>query len=131
MSLDTLAWWFYIWLALLAATMCCLLATFVMRFLVPKSLLKTYFKEPYFSRGEVAIFSSFPFGYMRTIMFMRLAGFPQSGKKRGLTEAYKLTPMWFRLASKIIVSAFVIFSAPMFALIPYLYFGYCVVHGPC
>jgi hypothetical protein len=116
MSLEFLLMLFYFWLLLLGACMICLALTLIIHFLVPKSLLETYFKEPYFARWEIVTFSSFPFGYMRTLMFMRLAGFPNSGKKRGLTEAYKLTPNWFRLASKIVVSAFIGFCAPMFLL---------------
>jgi hypothetical protein len=36
-------------------------------------------------------------------MFMRVLGFPDSGKMRGLTEAYKLAPVWYRNISKAIV----------------------------
>ncbi|MCR6652959.1 MAG: hypothetical protein NVV73_16400 [Cellvibrionaceae bacterium] len=131
MSLEILLKVFYGWAILLTICMVCVAATFFIHILVPKSLLKTYFKPPHFSAGEVAIFSAFPFMFMRTVMFMRIVGFPNSGKKRGLTQAYQLAPSWFRLVSKVVVGVFILASAPMFALIPYLYFGYCVVHGPC
>lgn len=128
MSLEFLLVLFYCWLLLLGACLICLVVTAAIHFLVPKPLLQAYFKEPYFSRWEIATFSSFPFGYMRTLMFMRLAGFPNSGKKRGLTEAYKLAPDWFRLISKIVVSAFMLFCIPMFllgiVLFPTLYILY-------
>lgn len=41
-------------------------------------------------------------------MFMRLAGWPQSGKRRGLTEAYKLAPRWFQVVSKILIQFFLV-----------------------
>lgn len=102
-----------------------------MHFFVPKAMLQTYFKPPYFSSTEVEIFTGFPLGYMRTVMFMRLAGWPNSGKKRGLTEAYKLAPPWFRRASKIIVTTFVLVSTPMFVLGIFLYLSFCLLHGHC
>ena len=131
MSLEVLLNVFYVWVILLAACMVCIAATFFIHFLVPKSLLRTYFKKPYFSAGEIAVFSAFPFIFMRTVMFMRLVGFPSSGEKRGLTDVYKAAPSWFRCVSKIIVATFILFGVPMFVLIPYLYFGFCVIHGPC
>lgn len=81
---------------------------FLIHLKMPKELISTYFRSPYFKTAELAMFSGFPMGYIRTIMFMRVLGFPQSGKKRGLTEAYKLAPGWFCLTSRIVVSAFVV-----------------------
>ncbi|MFL0797799.1 MAG: hypothetical protein K6L73_09975 [Cellvibrionaceae bacterium] len=66
----------------------------IMHVLIPKPLLEAYFKEPYFKHGEKISFTGFPFGYIRTVMFMGLMGFPKSGRKRGLMEAYKLAPVW-------------------------------------
>ena len=129
MSLEFLLMLFYFWLFLLGACMICLAVTVVMHFMMPKLLLQTYFKEPYFSRWEISTFSSFPFGYMRTLMFMRLAGFPKSGKKRGLTDAYKLAPNWFRFVSKIVVSAFMVFCAPMVLLGVFLFPTIYILYG--
>lgn len=131
MSIETLLIWSYLCFTLLAASMLCVAAGFVMHFFVPKAMLQTYFKPPYFSSTEVEIFTGFPLGYMRTVMFMRIAGWPNSGKKRGLTEAYKLAPLWFRRVSKILVSAFVLVSTPMFALGIFLYLSFCLLHGHC
>jgi hypothetical protein len=36
-------------------------------------------------------------------MFMRVLSFPGSGKKRGMTEAYKLAPRWYIILSRITV----------------------------
>jgi len=72
----------------------------IMHVLMPKQVLKTYFKEPHFNAGEIAMFTGFPFGYMRTTMFMRALAFPASGKKRGVENAYKLAPVWYCKVSK-------------------------------
>ena len=123
MSVELVGALFKVGVCLWAASMICLVSVFIMHVLVPKALLRAYFKEPYFSPTEIEFFTGFPFGYMRTVMFMRLAGFPQSGKKRGLTEAYKLTPLWFQTASKIILTAFLIFSLPLIGLGLFFFFA--------
>jgi len=86
---------------------------FIMHILMPKKVLKTYFKEPYFSVTEITMFTGFPFGYMRTTMFMRALGFPASGKRRGIENAYKLAPVWYCKVSKY----FIIFFVPLAALL--------------
>jgi len=80
-----------------------LLLIFMMHVLMPRKVLETYFKEPHFSPTEITMFTGFPFGYMRTAMFMRALGFPASGKRRGVEDAYKLAPVWYCKASKYIV----------------------------
>jgi len=97
---------------LLLCLMFGLVFIFVMHFLMPKNVLKTYFKEPYFSITEITMFTGFPFGYMRTAMFMRALGFPASGKKRGVESAYQLAPVWYCKVSKY----FLYFYVPLFAL---------------
>lgn len=78
-----------------------LFSTLIMRFLIPKHILENYFKEPYFSAMEINMFSGFPFlGFTRTVMFMRLLGFPSSGKRRGIENAYKTAPVWICKLSK-------------------------------
>ena len=89
------------------ASMLSLVFIFIMHFLMPKKVLKTYFKEPYFSATEIGMFTGVPFGYMRTSLFMRALGFPASGKKRGLENAYKLAPEWYCRASKYSIYIFV------------------------
>ncbi|SDU32491.1 hypothetical protein [Halopseudomonas salegens] len=131
MSIDTLILWSYLWTALFVAAMLCFVVIFVIHFFVPKVLIATYFKEPYFSPKEIEFFTGFPFGYIRTVMFMRVVGWPSSGKKRGLTQAYKLSPSWFRRTSIIFVLIFVAVSVPMFMLGIFLYFSFCVFHGRC
>ncbi|MCF6337797.1 MAG: hypothetical protein L3J84_07565 [Gammaproteobacteria bacterium] len=94
------------------AVMLSIIFIFIMHILMPKKVLKAYFKEPYFGPGEIAMFTGFPFGYMRTTMFMRILGFPASGKKRGVENAYKLAPVWYCKASKY----FLVFFMPLIAL---------------
>lgn len=127
MSIELLRYPTYLWAALLVALIVWLVVMFVMHFFVPKRMLETYFKEPYFSRSEIAVFSALPFNYFRGIMFMRLAGWPESGKKRGLTEAHKLAPGWFRVASRILIKFFVVIFAALlilgaFLIVAFLYF---------
>ncbi len=97
---------------LLLGLMLSLVLIFIMHILMPKKVLKTYFKEPYFGPGEIAMFTGFPFGYMRTTMFMMALAFPARGKKRGVENAYKLAPVWYCKASKY----FFIFFIPSFSL---------------
>ena len=89
---------------------------FIMHFLMPQNILETYFKEPYFKLSEIAAFSGFPFGYIRTVMFMRVLGFPTSGKKRGVEKAHEIAPAWFCKSSKYIIMSFCI-SFVLFLLI--------------
>lgn len=131
MSIEFLRLPSYLFAILLIACMVCLIFIFVIHFLVPRNLLRKYFKEPYFSPAETEFFSGFPFGYIRTVMFMRLVGFPKSGKKRGLTEAYRLAPPWFRLTSKVVLVLFLAMAVPMFILGIFLYFAFCVFHDHC
>lgn len=123
MSVELIGFLLKVGICLWVSTMICLVCIFFMHMLVPKTLLHTYFREPYFSPAEIEFFTGFPFGYIRTVMFMRLAGFPQSGKKRGLTEAYKLTPRWFQLASKIILLAFLTVFLPLISLGLFFFFA--------
>ena len=75
-------------------------ALLIMHLLLPKAALKKYFKPPHFSHRECAVFSAYPFFFMRTMMFMAVFAFPSRGKKRKMTEAYLLAPNWYRIASK-------------------------------
>ncbi|MCF6324154.1 MAG: hypothetical protein L3J89_07520 [Gammaproteobacteria bacterium] len=104
-------------LTIFVATLFCLMLSLVfiliMHILMPKKVLKAYFKEPYFNAGEIAMFTGFPFGYMRTAMFSRVLGFPASGKKRGLENAYQLAPVWYCKISKY----FLYFFVPNLALL--------------
>jgi len=79
----------------------------IMHILMPRKVLKAYFKEPYFNSGEIAMFTGFPFGYIRTSMFMGILAFPAKGKKRGVENAYKLAPVWYCKVSRYFLYFFV------------------------
>ena len=74
---------------------------FFMHVLMPKKVLQNYFKPPFFRPAEITFFSGIPFSLMRTVMLMWVLAFPRFGKKRNLTEAYKLAPPWYRIISAI------------------------------
>lgn len=103
MSIDLSLILFYSWFVLLSVTIAFLVIALFLHLCIPAAMKQTYFCEPYFSRAELAIFSVFPFCYFKVFMFMRLAGWPDSGKKRGLTEAYKLAPVWFQHLSRVFI----------------------------
>src|SRR5690554_440588 len=86
MSVELLRYPAYLFVILLLASMACLIFIFIIHFFVPKVMIKTYFKEPYFSPLEIKLFTGPPYAYMRTGMMMRLAGLPGCGKKRGITS---------------------------------------------
>lgn len=130
MSLELLRYPTYLWVILLFILMGWLAVVFILHFFVPKSLLKSYFKEPYFSPVEIEFFTGFPFAYMRTVMFMRIAGWPSSGKKRGLTEAYKLAPPWFRIVSKLLIGVLLTVFSLFFILGIFLLSAFCIL-GHC
>ena len=102
-----------IFLTAILAGMLSLVFVFIMHILMPKNVLKTYFKEPYFSATEITMFTGIPFGYMRTTMFMRALAFPSSGKRRGVENAYKLAPAWYCKVSRY----FIVFFIPLMVLI--------------
>jgi len=123
MSIMSGEFWFVVLMLLILAEGVLIVTVLVMHFLMPKIVLEQYFKSPYFRAGECEMFTGFPFAIMRTVMFMRVLGFPKSGEKRGLTEVYKLAPRWYRKISKVIVFLiiFLISSTLLIALWFYLY----------
>jgi hypothetical protein len=128
MSVDISLILFYGWFILLATTIVCLAIALILHLCVPKIMAQTYFREPYFSRAEIAIYSAFPFNYFKVFMFMRLAGWPSSGEKRGLTEAYKLAPLWFQRLSRVFIRVYLVIFALLMILmvlsaITFYFFG--------
>lgn len=73
----------------------------IMHFLTPRTILDKYFKPPHFGEFERAMFTGIPYAPLRTYMFMSAIAYPHLGKKRRLTEVYRDTPQWFRIASKV------------------------------
>ena len=93
--------------------------------LMPKHLIKDYFKSPYFQKWELNKLSIFPFFFIRTVMFMRLLAQPSSGKKRGLTEVYQSVSPWFRKYCAVVLVFFLASFLPgvtlLFGSALYLY----------
>ena len=100
--------YFILWVV--AAVFVVLALIMVMHFLMPRKALEKYFKPPYFRQGECELFTGIPYSPIRTVMFMTVFAFPGMGKKRKLTEAYKMAPTWYRIASKIIVISIIVFG---------------------
>src|SRR5690554_2448534 len=100
MSVELFRYPTYLFFILLLTSMACLVFIFIIHFFVPKVMIKTYFKEPYFSLLEIKLFTGPPYAYMRTVMMMRLAGWPDCGKKRGIpATAHEVCPVWFQVLS--------------------------------
>jgi len=110
MSLITAKNLSFLILWIFAAVFVVLALIMVMHFLMPRKALEKYFKPPYFRQFECELFSGIPYSPIRTVMFMGVFAFPGMGKKRKLTEAYKMAPMWYRIASKILVIAIIVFG---------------------
>src|SRR5690554_4797175 len=93
--------------SLFIAIFCCLIFILLIHFFVPKIMIKTYFKEPYFSPLEIKLFTGPPYAYKRTVMMMRLAGWPDCGKKRGIpATAHEVCPVWFQVLSRVFIRIF-------------------------
>jgi len=108
MPLNLLNFMYELGLLLFALLLLIYFLVLIMHFAIPGKLLKIYFKQPYFKPEEIAIFSGFPLGFIRTIIFMRVLSFPKSGTKRGLTKAYKIVPSWLCVTSRIILTTFIV-----------------------
>ena len=109
MSVELFRYPSYAWGLLIIMAIMLILILFIIHFFVPKVMQCTYFKEPYFSPFEVDFFTGFPFAYMRTAMMMRLAGWPESGKKRGIpANAHEVAPVWFQVVSRLFVRTIII-----------------------
>lgn len=92
----------------MATTFLFVVSFVIMYPLTSKKVIEKYFRPPYFSEAFVEFYSGFPSAVYRGVMFMRLAAYPDSGKKRNLTEVYKEFPVWYRKVSKVLLIGFFI-----------------------
>src|SRR5690554_5053509 len=114
----------YLFAILLIVSIACLVFIAIIHFFVPKIMIKTYFKEPYFSALEIKLFTGPPYAYMRTAMMMRLAGWPDCGKKRGIpATAHEICPVWFQVVSRLYLR----FSVLVFTSLVILSAGFFIV----
>lgn len=72
-----------------------------MHALMPRGLLKTYWKTPYFNASELGLFTGTPLAPMRTLMLMGVVAFPRLGRKRGLMQAFRWAPRWYQVAARV------------------------------
>lgn len=109
MPVETLDYLSYAWLFFFAVTFATFLASISFHFFVPKIMIETYFKEPYFSPLEIKLFTGPPYAYIRTAMMMRLAAWPDCGKKRGIpANAHEICPVWFQVVSRVLIHIFIV-----------------------
>lgn len=89
MSEVIYGWLFWSLMGSCAAIFAWTLISVPLMFLLSGEFMQKYFRKPHFNQGEIAVLSTFPTIFIRTVMFVRLLASPSSGKVRGLTEAYK------------------------------------------
>jgi hypothetical protein len=111
MSLISPDNYFLILLWFIAGIIVTLISALIMHLLMPKNVLDKYFRPPYFRQAECELFTGIPYSPIRTVMFMGVFAFPRWGKKRNLTDAYKMVPYWYRIVSRVIVLAILLFSS--------------------
>lgn len=129
MWISIINYGFYACAILFTILMIELFFLFILHFFVPKKMIETYFKEPYFSAFEIELFTGFPYAYMRTGMLMRLAGWPASGKKRGIPEtAHETSPIWFQVVSRICTRISIIAFSLLIILMIMTLTGYYIVY---
>lgn len=108
MSIASGEFWFQVYMLLFVSAGMTIFVILIMHFLMPRIVVEKYFKPSYFSPAECMMFSGFPFGIIRTIIFLRVIGFPKSSRKRGLTEVHTLVPECYRSISKFIVLSIIV-----------------------
>jgi len=89
---------FYAYMSILGSILLLIPCVLVMQFLMPRAVLETYWREPYFRPVELALFTGV-LAPMRTFMFMWGVAFPRFGRKRNITEVHHLVPKWYRVVS--------------------------------
>jgi len=84
--------------------------------LTPKILIETYFKEPHFSKAELALFSVFPGTLGRTGIFMGSCFQERYRRNRQLEDFLDLVPTWYVRASKIFAFFTMVYLVPLILL---------------
>lgn len=100
MSLDGFAWFVVLMLPFLGVFLG-LLGLLLLHGLMPRPLLRKYWRSPHFRPAELALFTQTPLALMRTAMLLGVIAFPCLGERRGLTEMRSLAPRWLRWAAKV------------------------------
>ncbi len=100
--------------------------TLVIHWGTPSSLLREYFREPYFNKNELILLKDLPLAFYRTMAFSRAIVFPSSMKKRRMQEVRKDAPRWYVNLNVAYVYWFILHSSLVVFLLVglsgYLYF---------
>jgi hypothetical protein len=102
MSLVTGYHFFLFYVSVTCSGLLLLPCVLLMHFLMPKAVLNRYWREPHMRCAELALFTDTIYAPMRTVMLMWVIAFPRFGKKRGITEADRLVPRWYRTIAKVL-----------------------------
>ncbi len=65
-------------------------------YIIPRSLLNRYFKEPHFGPTELILLAQFPGSLTRGAMFVASIVMPKRGKKRQMTDVPDHAPVWYK-----------------------------------
>lgn len=110
MSIEFFRYPAYLWIALLLFLILCMFFSFIIYIFIPKTMENTYFREPYFSSQFISIYNSFPMSFYKVIILMRLAGWPNSGIKRGIpATAHEVCPVWLQILSRVFIRTYLAF----------------------
>ena len=80
---ETIAWLFeYSFVYLVYAILLVPVATFFLAYAVPATLIKKYFRQPYFHDGDDELFEVFPFRYYLTLWIAQYTASPWFANRR-------------------------------------------------
>ncbi len=118
---------FYLVMVVFLLIVVFLLLLILMHPFMPKKIVEKYFKPPHFTKVECEFFSGFPFAPVRSLMFMRVIAFPDSGKKRNISGARELSAPWYVLVSYFIVAGIIALNVIVVSAVV-IYLAYKVVN---
>ena len=97
------------------------IGTWVMQLITPEIILKTYFKEPHFNRGELIIYQHFPASFVRTTVFMWGCFSQRLQRGRQLKGYVEVAPAWYQKMSKIVALSMLAHTIVMVGLLFFLW----------
>ena len=92
---------FYLLMGTFASAFILIPCVVAMQFLMPRTVLKRYWKEPYFRPFELVLFTGV-LAPIRTLMFIWAVVFPRLGKKRNVIGVREMVPRWYRALAWVI-----------------------------
>lgn len=82
------------------ATPLLIVGTVMMSFLVPKHIVKKYFRAPHFHDGDDELFKHFPFRYHLTLAIAQLTAVEFFANRRKAFDLRKDSPLYWVILSK-------------------------------